>query len=429
MSVATEQQIASRDRSIFRWASFIIVVGTFVNLLIGGPVIPVIALHAGWAAWVVFLGELRGRQKMSMRTAGLASTALAFSFFVPGLVFVSGKQSGAFYLLFVCTPLLVASMAPKDRPSVIVSGVAGIAWIVVFEVMAGASVARVLSWTIFSMLCLAIGIWGSVLHQRTEAERERAESERLAAVTRLAEQERRQARSERLTLIGQLAASIAHEVNNPLSFVAANVRYLGEVLEGTAPGADRVEVVNETQEGIERISNTVRMLQVFVQPGGGPATGHVRDAVNEAVTLSASRLKKAVPPTLEIAEGLPLVAMGHRRLVQMMVNLLLNAADSVEGTPSPRISVTASRDEKGLRLVVEDSGLLQPRLKSPTPSEMPPRTGLGLSLCREHVEEAGGTLIIEPRADGGGRIVVSVPFASSVATASPGATSTDLGAS
>ncbi len=428
MSIATEQLIASRDRSIFRWASFIIAIGTFVNLLIGGPVVPVVALHAGWAAWVLFLGELRGRQQMSMRTAGLASTTVAFAFFVPALVLVSGKQSGAFYLLFVCTPLLVASMAPKDRPSVIMSGVAGIAWIVVFEVMAGASVSRVLSWTLFSMLCLAIGIWGSVLHQRTEAERERAETERLAAVTRLAEQERRQARSERLTLIGQLAASIAHEVNNPLSFVAANVRYLGEVLDGTAPGADRVEVVNETQEGIERISNTVRMLQVFVQPGGGPASGDVRDAVNEAVTLSASRLKKVVSPTIEIADGLPPVAMGHRRLVQMMVNLLLNAADSVEGTPSPRIVISASRDEKGLRLVVEDSGLLQPRLKSPTPSEIPPRSGLGLSLCREHVEEAGGTLIIEPTAEGGGRIVVLVPFAS-VASASAASASTDLGAS
>jgi signal transduction histidine kinase len=420
--MATQQHNAARDRSIFRWASFIVAVGTLVNVLIGGDLLRVVVLHAAWAGWVLLLGELRGREKISLRAAGLASTIAAFAVFVPGLVLVSGRHGGVFYLLFVCTPLLVASMAPRDRPSVILSGVLGVAWIVVFEILAGANFSRIFAWSLFAFLCSAIAWWGTTLHQRSEAERERAEAERLAAVTRLAEQQRKEARAERLMLIGQLAASIAHEVNNPLSFVAANVRYLGEVFEGTAPGADRLEVVNETQEGIERISNTIRMLQVFVQPNGGPPSGHVRDAVNEAVALSTSRLRRVVMPKVEVAEGLPLVGMGHRRLVQMIVNLLLNAADAVEGTPSPRIGVSASRDEKGLRLVVEDSGMRAAQSTRTTPSELPPRAGLGLSLCKEHVEEAGGTLVIEPRAEGGGRIVVLVPFASSsVASSTLGA--------
>lgn len=417
--MTTTPNPAVRDRSMFRWAALIVAVGTLVNLLIGGAVVPVVAIHAAWVAWILTLSELRARQKISMRAAGLASTTVAFACFVPGLVLVSGRSSGVFYMLFVCTPLLVAAMAPRDRPSVILSGALGIGWIIVFEVLAGSSLSRVLAWSLFAALCSGIAYWGCTLHLRTEAERERAEAERLAAVTRLAEQERRQARTERLTLIGQLAASIAHEVNNPLSFVAANVRYLGEVLEGAAPGADRLEVVNETKEGVERISNTIRMLQVFVQPNGGPPSGHVRDAVNEAVALSASRLRRVVLPSLELAEGLPLVHMGHRRLVQMMVNLLLNAADSVEGTASPRIAVTASRDERGVRLVVEDSGTQKPQPTRLTPSEIPPRAGLGLSLCREHVEEAGGTLVMEPRAEGGARVVVSVPFASSAPLVEP----------
>ncbi len=152
------------------------------------------------------------------------------------------------------------------------------------------------------------------------------------------------------------------------------------------------------------------MLQVFVQPNGGPLSGYVGDAVNEACALVASRLRRVVKPRTVIEEGLPAVALGQRRLVQLMVNLLLNAADAVEGTASAQVCIIAAREANGLRLVVEDSGLPRPI----TPSDLrvdAPRAGLGLALCREHVEEVGGTILVEPRPEGGSRVTVSLPAA------------------
>lgn len=395
-------------RSTFRGGALLVFLAMPVPLLGGAPFWPVSALHAAWVVTVLVIGELVGRRKLGVQHAGLASTAGVFVF-LPAIIVASGATDSIFYLLFVCMPLLVASMAPHDRASVILSGVCGLAWTVGLELWTGGSFGRVLGWIIFEFLCSAIAVWATVLHSRSQAERLRAEAERLAAVTRLAERERQEARSERLTLIGQLAASIAHEVNNPLSFVTANVRYLGEVLAESTPSDDRLEVLQETNEGLERIGNTIRMLQVFVQPNGGPLSGFVSDAVTEASTLVASRLRRVVKPRTAIEEGLPAVALGQRRLVQLMVNLLLNAADAVEGSPTADVSITATREAKGLRLVVEDSGV-EVRAE---------RAGLGLSLCREHVEEVGGTLLVEPRLEGGSRVTVSLPAAAASGPSAP----------
>ncbi len=238
-----------QSRSILRGGALIIFLAMSIPLLGGAAGWPVIGLHAAWGLQVLLMSELVGRRRVGVQRGGLVSTAFVFVF-LPAIIVSSGKTDAIFYLLFVCLPLLIASMAPHDRPSVILCGVCGLAWIIGLEIWIGGSLARVIGWIIFSFLCSAIAVWATVLHSRSELHRQRAEAERLAAVTRLAERERQEARGERLKLIGQLAATIAHEVNNPLSFVTANVRYLGEVLAESKPTDDRLEVISETNEGL-----------------------------------------------------------------------------------------------------------------------------------------------------------------------------------
>lgn len=412
--VPDDAAVRVQKRSIFRWGGLLIVLAVAVPLLTGGDKALTIAAHALWAAWVVGVGELMSRRVISIDHAGLASTAGAMVF-LPAIILVSGQTGSLFYLLLVCLPLIIASMAPTDQPSVIVSGAGGLGWIVGLETFAHHGAGQLAGWTIFSVLCTCIAAWATVLHRRSEAVRKRAETERIAALERLAERDRKEARTERLALLGQLAASIAHEVNNPLSYVTANLTYLRGLIDVPPPQPpdDRHEVFDETTEGLARISNTIRMLQLFVQPNGGPATANVSDAAGEALALTAGQVRKLVAPASTIAEGLPAVAMGQRRLVQLLVNLILNAADAVEGTGAPNISLSATLEGEGVQLVVEDSGR-----RPGTPAETPVagRAGLGLALCREHADEVGGTLRVEARPGGCNRVIVWLPAASSPAT-------------
>lgn len=408
-----------RRRSIFRWGALIIVAACVVPLLTGGVPVPTVSLHLLWALWVTAIGELMARRVFALERAGLASTAGGL-LFLPAIILVSGQTGAPFYLLLVCLPLIIASMSPTDQPSVILSGVGGVAWIFALELRARHGVGQIVGWALFSVLCSSIAVWATVLYRRSEAERKRAEAERIATLERLAERERREARTERLALLGQLAASIAHEVNNPLSYVTANLGYLGDLLERNppAPPDDRHQVFEETVEGLSRIGNTIRILQLFVRPSGGPSTGHVQDAAREALALTAIRLKKVAVPKCAVAAGLPPVVLSHRRLVQLLVNLILNAVDAIEGTPFPELSLSAAGEGGGVRLVVEDSGRSLTEVPRFTPTEtpaVPVRAGLGLALCREHVEEAGGTLTVEPRPEGGSRVTVSLPLAASPA--------------
>lgn len=409
---ATER---ARTRSIFRWGGLLILGAMVVPLLTGGEALLTVAAHALWAAWVVAVGELMSREVLSLERAGLASTAGGM-LFLPAIILASGQTGALFYLLLVCLPLIIASMAPSDQPSVILSGVAGLGWVVGLELHAHHGVGLIVGWGLFSVLCTSIAGWATVLHRRSEAERKRAEAERLAALQRLAERELKEARTERLALLGQLAASIAHEVNNPLAYVTSNLTYLRGLLDlpPAQPPDDRHEVFAETTEGLARITNTIRMLQLFVQPNGGPLTGHVADAMGEALALTA-RLRNLTVQTTSVPAELPEVGMGHRRLVQLLVNLILNAVDAVEGTSSPAISLTATREGEGVRLVVEDSGRSVGIARRVTPPEFQvgaPREALGVALCREHAEEVGGTLSVEVRAEGGNRVIIFLPAAS-----------------
>ncbi|MFY0575951.1 sensor histidine kinase [Cystobacter fuscus] len=124
---------------------------------------------------------------------------------------------------------------------------------------------------------------------------------------------------------------------------------------------------------------------------------------------------------LSFAAELPRVGLGHRHLVQVMLNLLINAVDAVESAqPSrqARIAVGARWLEGVVRLDVEDNGPgispeVLPRLFDPFFTTKPPGkgTGLGLALCREYVMRSGGSLFAENRAQGGARFVLLLPVA------------------
>jgi signal transduction histidine kinase len=144
--------------------------------------------------------------------------------------------------------------------------------------------------------------------------------------------------------------------------------------------------------------------------------GEVAAAVDDALALvRPQKTFREVTVEVEIARGLPHVALSHERIVQVVLNLLLNAADVVPKR-SGKVWVRASaQSDQAVRIEVEDNGpgidaSVRDRLFEPfvTTKEVGKGTGLGLAVCRGLVEAVGGTIAVED-GEKGARFVLELP--------------------
>ncbi|HYO68137.1 MAG TPA: ATP-binding protein, partial [Archangium sp.] len=213
-------------------------------------------------------------------------------------------------------------------------------------------------------------------------------------------------------------------VNNPLAFVKSNLGFLDRELRhegGPLDVGELRDVIAETQDGVLRIQQIVMDLRRFSREIDQGDAGRAEDAIQESRRLASVRLRGLGDVTLEIGAGLPPVRLGQRHLVQVLLNLLVNAADAVEDAEPARraaITVRARQVEGGVRVEVEDNGPGIPqevlaRLFEPFFTTKPPGkgTGLGLALCREYVSRVEGSLHAENRPEGGARFVLWLPAA------------------
>ncbi|WP_438025573.1 ATP-binding protein [Sorangium sp. So ce233] len=246
-----------------------------------------------------------------------------------------------------------------------------------------------------------------------------AEVERYAADLKSAQE--RLVRSERLASVGRLAAGLAHEIGNPIAAILGLQELL---LAGGLTPAEERDFVERMKRETERIHKILRDLLDFARPaapGAGEAgdapSGSVADALEDVLSLVAPQKEfRGVELARDVAPDVPPVPLSHGRLVQVLLNLLLNAADAVP-RQGGRVWVRASRGaDGGARIEVEDNGpgiaeavretLFEPFI---TTKEVGEGTGLGLAVCRGLVEAAGGSIGVE-RGDGGGaRFVVRLP--------------------
>ncbi|WP_437723910.1 ATP-binding protein [Sorangium sp. So ce861] len=248
-----------------------------------------------------------------------------------------------------------------------------------------------------------------------------AEVERYAADLKSAQE--RLVRSERLASVGRLAAGLAHEIGNPIAAILGFQELL--LAGGLTPDEER-EFLERMKRETERIHKILRDLLDFARPaarGAGDAaeepSGSVAEALEDVVSLvSPQRAFRAVELVRDVAPDVPPVQLSHGRLVQVLLNLLLNAADAVPRAGG-RVWVRASRAAGGgARIEVEDNGpgiaeavretLFEPFI---TTKEVGEGTGLGLAVCRGLVEAAGGAIGVEAGAEGGARFVVQLPGA------------------
>jgi signal transduction histidine kinase len=241
--------------------------------------------------------------------------------------------------------------------------------------------------------------------------------------------ERALRQAQKLDSIGMLAAGIAHEVNNPLAYVRANLLHLvkaADVAARLAPAdegdaaliAELPVVLSETCDGIDRIAAIVSGMQRLSRRAEAVRERFdLAEVVDESIRLAGfTQTRCRIERDLDTA--LPPVRGSRPELIQVLLNLLLNAKQAVAGRPDGTVRVRTRTGPDEALVDVEDNGpgipdALAERIFDPFFTTKGPDqgTGLGLSIAYDLVRDHGGSLELARSPLGGARFTLRLPAA------------------
>jgi FixJ family two-component response regulator/signal transduction histidine kinase len=210
------------------------------------------------------------------------------------------------------------------------------------------------------------------------------------------------AHAARVGTMGMLAASLVHELTQPLAASLANAESAAELLADPAPDLDELRsAVDDIVADDRRVGELIQQLRRFLRRGESErAEIDVRNAIDDAIHLvSHDASEHDVVIETEIAPSLPRVAADRVQIQQVLVNLLSNACDAVGAQPvrDRRVALRAKASDGGVAIEVEDSGpgiddATLARAFQPFFTTKPKGMGLGLSISRSIAAAHGGKL-------------------------------------
>jgi PAS domain S-box-containing protein len=236
--------------------------------------------------------------------------------------------------------------------------------------------------------------------------------------------ERQLVQADRLAAIGTMTAGVAHEINNPLAYVLLNLEWVTRTLRSAAdpPSLEHLTaLLEDARHGVEHVAMIVRGLKSFSRGDTETLMAVDLQAVAEsAIKIAGHEVRRRA--TLQTAfEPAPPVFANDARLEQVVVNLLINAAQAMTGHGSPsnaiRVGVAPSDGDR-VSLEVSDNGSgipadVLPRIFDPffTTKPIGVGTGLGLSICHSIVTSLGGTIVAHSEPGKGTTFQVTLPVA------------------
>ncbi|QFI69346.1 ATP-binding protein [Sinorhizobium alkalisoli] len=224
--------------------------------------------------------------------------------------------------------------------------------------------------------------------------------------------------SEKMAALGRMSTAIVHEVSQPLAALEATLATAGLLAEKAR--AEKVgERVLDARALVKRMQRTVRHLKTFGRKGASELEKVDIDAViRNALDLAAPRAKTlGIAPILEAGAPTPVVTAVAVKLEQVMLNLLLNALDAVEGRKGPAITIRRTVEAGRVCVTVIDNGsgiapehrerIAEPFFTTKLTGE---GLGLGLSIATAIVREFGGEITFAEAAGGGTMATMAMPL-------------------
>ncbi len=247
----------------------------------------------------------------------------------------------------------------------------------------------------------------------------------------------RRVRTDRLVMMGTMAATVGHEINNPLSYVYANLEYVVEELEhwweggsvALPDGPSREDIMaglRSAREGTERIRAVVDGIQNFHRLDDDEERATlIEQPLRSSLQIARTKLNADVELQVDIRPTGP-VLVSAARLGQVFLNLLVNGAQALEESPLDEKCLEIRTRQTDGEVIVEiaDNGpgieeQLQEDIFEPFVSTKEAEgTGLGLAICRDIVESADGTLELESERGEGCVFRVRLPKAEEMETQS-----------
>jgi PAS domain S-box-containing protein len=238
--------------------------------------------------------------------------------------------------------------------------------------------------------------------------------------------------AERMASMGTLAAGMAHEINNPLAYIKANVAMIGEQLEGRGASAELLAMISDAMEGATRVQNIVAGMKVFSRANTeqrGPVDVHA--ALDLALRMTGNEIRHRCHVDKQYG-AVPTVIADQGRLGQVFINLLINAAQAIPvgHVEHNWIRIITRTDDRGRAVVeVHDTGCgipdnVRSRIFEPffTTKDVGEGTGLGLSICHGIITAFGGEIDVTSQVGVGTTLRVLLPAAMELVSPPPAAT-------
>jgi signal transduction histidine kinase len=246
-------------------------------------------------------------------------------------------------------------------------------------------------------------------------------------------------RNERLASLGMLVAGVAHEINNPLTYTLGNLESVAARLEGntaTLSGEEAREAIRDAIDGCQRIAAIIRELRSFHRSDAQDAAAlDLNQVVRDAMRIVAPKCASLSRLEAELDE-IPLVHGVQTSLVQVLINLIVNAVDAMSARDSSQnvVRITTGFRGRDVRIEVADNGpgiapenlsrIFEPFFSQGKTSG----TGLGLTISRNLVEQMNGWIDVDSRVGTGTRFVIHLEAAreSAIQSSQPPALATSI---
>ncbi len=233
----------------------------------------------------------------------------------------------------------------------------------------------------------------------------------IADITQQQQLEQNLIRAERLAAIGELAASLAHEIKNPLAGISGAMEIIKERF---TPDDPHREISDEIQHQIRRLDSTVRDLLVYARPTPPDRMPtNLQERIDSVLTVLASeRQLQPLQVIKHYPDGPAELNVDPDQMEQVFMNIVLNAAQAM--SRPGRLVICLDADAGGYRISFRDDGPGMPaevarRALEPFFTTKTRGTGLGLSICRKIIEAHGGQMDLKTAPGEGTTVTVRLP--------------------